>query len=73
MPAHEGITKMIKDIWRVRGLRGFYTGFVPSVFREIPFSFIQLPVFEFLQRVLHPCELYFYINKDIVSTNGRRK
>lgn len=59
MPAHEGMTKMVKDIWRVRGLRGFYTGLVPSVFREIPFSLTQLPVFELFQKVLQPYELYF--------------
>ena len=32
-----------------RGLGGFYAGYMTTVLREIPFSFIQFPIWEGLK------------------------
>ena len=48
----------VREIWRIRGVKGFYAGYLPLLFRELPFSFIQLPVFEFFQRLLQRIEVY---------------
>mmetsp|Transcript_17469 Transcript_17469/g.30412 ORF Transcript_17469/g.30412 Transcript_17469/m.30412 type:complete len:416 (+) Transcript_17469:256-1503(+) len=40
----------ITTIVRVEGVRGLYTGLTSTAMRDIPFTAIQLPVFEFLKR-----------------------
>lgn len=37
--------------YKNEGLRGFYRGFGSTVIREIPFAFIQFPIFEYLRVV----------------------
>jgi len=39
----------LKGIWNASGVRGFYTGYGTTVAREIPFSFIQFPIWERLK------------------------
>mmetsp|Transcript_30085 Transcript_30085/g.85866 ORF Transcript_30085/g.85866 Transcript_30085/m.85866 type:complete len:278 (+) Transcript_30085:56-889(+) len=36
----------ISTTYKVSGLRGFYAGYGTTVFREIPFAFIQFPIYE---------------------------
>lgn len=40
----------VGEIWRTQGLRGFYVGYGTTVAREIPFSFIQFPMWERMKR-----------------------
>lgn len=37
------------DIFKHRGIRGFYSGYFSLILREIPFSMIQLPFYEVLK------------------------
>ncbi len=57
MLSYGGVGSAIKNIWQVRGARGFYAGYLPLLCREIPFSLIQLPIFEFIQKRI---KLYCY-------------
>jgi solute carrier family 25 S-adenosylmethionine transporter 26 len=41
---------LLARIYRNQGIRGCYSGFLATVFREIPFGFIQMPVYEFLKK-----------------------
>ncbi|KZT60662.1 mitochondrial carrier [Calocera cornea HHB12733] len=42
------------SLWRSEGLRGFYKGFGITVAREIPFTSIQFPLYEYLKlQVFH--------------------
>ena len=52
MLSYGKISESMKNIYEIRGLRGFYAGFMPLILREVPFSTIQLPVFEFFQKLL---------------------
>ncbi|EWM25873.1 s-adenosylmethionine mitochondrial carrier protein [Nannochloropsis gaditana] len=36
----------LRTIWKQEGVMGFYKGFLSTVFREIPFSFLQFPMYE---------------------------
>ncbi|XP_022903468.2 S-adenosylmethionine mitochondrial carrier protein homolog [Onthophagus taurus] len=39
------------DAWRSEGLlKGLYRGFGSTIIREVPFSFVQFPILEFLKR-----------------------
>ncbi|KAI7906924.1 mitochondrial carrier domain-containing protein, partial [Cokeromyces recurvatus] len=40
----------VTSVLRTEGLLGFYRGFLPTVAREIPFTCIQFPVYEYLKR-----------------------
>lgn len=39
------ITHSLKEIYREKGLRGFYIGYKSTIVRDITFSAIQLPIF----------------------------
>jgi solute carrier family 25 S-adenosylmethionine transporter 26 len=43
--------RIVKHTWRTEGLRGMYRGYFSLVFREIPFSFIQYPTWEYFKSV----------------------
>ena len=45
----KSVTCMISNIYRTQGLRGCYSGLVATLMREIPFGFIQMPVYEILK------------------------
>jgi solute carrier family 25 S-adenosylmethionine transporter 26 len=40
------LASTVKNIYKLRGMRGFYAGYFSLICREIPFSAIQLPVYE---------------------------
>ena len=40
---------VIKQIWKHEGFKGYYRGYSTTVFREIPLSIIQLPLWELLK------------------------
>lgn len=44
------VREALKNIYRTRGFRGCYAGFWSFVWRETPFSAIQMPVYELLKR-----------------------
>ncbi|ETO13132.1 hypothetical protein RFI_24242 [Reticulomyxa filosa] len=44
-------TNALKDIYGKQRLRGFYVGYFTTVSREIPFSFIQFPIWERLKTI----------------------
>ena len=39
----------LKSIYKAEGIRGLYRGYVITVLREIPFSIIQFPLYEYLK------------------------
>ncbi|KAI1724219.1 mitochondrial carrier protein [Ditylenchus destructor] len=43
-------SKIAREIYSSNGFRGFYRGYVSTVTREIPFSFIEFPIWEYLKR-----------------------
>lgn len=44
------LTEAIATIYRQEGLRkGFYTGYFSTILRELPFSFIQFPLYEWMK------------------------
>ncbi|KAL3125378.1 hypothetical protein niasHT_002106 [Heterodera trifolii] len=46
-----GLLQIVTELYRTRGgIRGFYKGYVSTVAREIPFSFIEFPLWEWLKR-----------------------
>lgn len=44
-------------VWRQTGLRGLYTGFAGTISREIPFTCIQFPLYEYLKLSIARSEL----------------
>jgi solute carrier family 25 S-adenosylmethionine transporter 26 len=46
----EPAIKILRNLYRTEGIAGCYSGFTATVLREIPFGFIQMPVYEFLKR-----------------------
>lgn len=54
----------VSSVLRTEGLLGFYRGFLPTVAREIPFTCIQFPLYEYFKskyriykgRVVEPYE-----------------
>jgi solute carrier family 25 S-adenosylmethionine transporter 26 len=45
------VAEAVRSIWASGGARAFYTGYWATVAREIPFSFIQFPIYERLKIV----------------------
>lgn len=43
--------RTFQNVLNVEGIRGFYRGYLTTVAREIPFSFIQFPLWEFLKNM----------------------
>jgi len=41
---------IVRSTWQAEGLRGFYRGYLTTVAREIPFSLIQFPLWEYLKK-----------------------
>nr|CAH8848475.1 unnamed protein product [Trichobilharzia regenti] len=49
-PSH-GVSTVFLQTLRNEGVRGFYRGYISTLSREIPFSFIQYPIWEYLKSV----------------------
>ncbi|XP_066967874.1 mitochondrial S-adenosylmethionine carrier protein [Macrobrachium rosenbergii] len=47
---YQSSLQVIKDTLRHEGIRGLYRGYLSTVAREIPFSFIQFPIWELLKK-----------------------
>ncbi|KAJ2768381.1 hypothetical protein IWQ56_002338 [Coemansia nantahalensis] len=47
---HRSLATAIRGIHAAEGLGGFYRGFLTQVVREIPFAFIQFPLYESLKQ-----------------------
>lgn len=43
------ISQSLVDIAKLKGIRGFYIGYKSTLARDIVFSAIQLPIYEFLR------------------------
>lgn len=46
---HGSAKETISAILKSNGPMGFYAGYLTTVVREIPFSFIQFPIYEWLK------------------------
>ena len=46
---HNSASATVTSILKTRGPLGFYSGYLTTVMREIPFSFIQFPIYEALK------------------------
>lgn len=46
---HGSVRSTVTSILKTNGPFGFYAGFMTTVVREIPFSLIQFPIYEFLK------------------------
>ncbi|XP_050431324.1 S-adenosylmethionine mitochondrial carrier protein [Adelges cooleyi] len=51
-PTQESIVKIIKKAYTSEGICGFYRGFWTTVIRDVPFSMLQLPLWEYLKKEL---------------------
>lgn len=49
-PNQESIFKIMKNAYSNEGVLGFYRGFWTTVLRDIPFSMLQLPIWEYLKK-----------------------
>ena len=47
-----GFTKVVKFIWKERGLQGFYGGLKPDLIRLLPSNAIVFIVYEYMKRIL---------------------
>uniref|UniRef100_A0AC34RJ77 S-adenosylmethionine mitochondrial carrier protein n=1 Tax=Panagrolaimus sp. JU765 TaxID=591449 RepID=A0AC34RJ77_9BILA len=46
----QSLSSIIRRIYVTDGFSGFYRGYMTTISREIPFSFIEFPLWEFLKR-----------------------
>lgn len=49
-PNQESILKIIRNAYANEGVFGFYRGFWTTVMRDVPFSMLQLPIWEYLKK-----------------------
>lgn len=49
-PNQESILKIMKNAYANESVFGFYRGFWTTVMRDVPFSMLQLPIWEFLKK-----------------------
>lgn len=47
---YASLTEALGSTYRAAGIGGFYSGYMTTVAREIPFSFIQFPIYEGLKK-----------------------
>jgi len=65
--AYNALPFALSDTFKRYGIRGFYTGYFTTVAREIPFSFIQFPLWE---RAKIMCSTYLNDGQDIKPYQG---
>ncbi|KAK5671603.1 S-adenosylmethionine transporter, variant 2 [Batrachochytrium dendrobatidis] len=49
---YTSIPHAAKDIFSSEGIRGFYRGYMMTIFREIPFACVQFPLYEHMKKQL---------------------
>lgn len=49
-PNQQSIVKIISTAYANEGIFGFYRGFWTTVIRDVPFSMLQLPIWEYLKK-----------------------
>ncbi|EDQ90313.1 uncharacterized protein MONBRDRAFT_32044 [Monosiga brevicollis MX1] len=49
---HDRPTTAVRHIWQTQGFKGFFNGYFSLVLREVPFSFIQFPLYEKFKHLL---------------------
>eukprot|EP00054_Salpingoeca_dolichothecata_P018085 m.110543 g.110543 ORF g.110543 m.110543 type:complete len:267 (-) comp22727_c0_seq1:75-875(-) len=49
---YQATSVAVKDIFQRHGLRGFFQGYSATVAREIPFSFLQFPMYEYFKHLV---------------------
>jgi len=49
-PNQESILKIMRNAYTNEGVFGFYRGFWTTVLRDVPFSMLQFPIWEFLKK-----------------------
>merc|ERR1719171_3108641 len=49
---YSSMTEAVTATYSAAGMRGFYVGYGTTVAREIPFAFIQFPIYEKFKKVL---------------------
>lgn len=47
---HNRLLAALSSLYNTRGVRGLYQGFSSLILREIPFSAIQMPIYEAMKR-----------------------
>ncbi|VDM83958.1 unnamed protein product [Strongylus vulgaris] len=50
--AKQALSDVCREIYKSNRLRGFYRGYLSTIAREIPFSIIEFPLWEFLKMKL---------------------
>lgn len=69
---HGTVAATMDSIVKTSGYGGFYTGFVTTVLREVPFALIQFPLYEQL-KVMPPARERRYLTESIIcGTPGSR-
>jgi len=74
--AYKNVRGTASEIWKIRGIRGFYSGYLPLLLREIPFSFINMPIIEYCQNYFNQFERHFCLDFNIlliVCANLKKK
>ena len=59
---HKNVRNVVQDILKSDGKIGFYNGFGATIMREIPFSFIQFPLYELLKS-----SIVVYSKRDVAA------
>uniref|UniRef100_A0A914YL24 S-adenosylmethionine mitochondrial carrier protein n=1 Tax=Panagrolaimus superbus TaxID=310955 RepID=A0A914YL24_9BILA len=57
--SQKSLSMIARNIYKTNGFLGFYRGYSTTIMREIPFSFIEFPIWEFLKR-----KLAVYLGRD---------
>lgn len=61
---HSSFLEAIRSILGQGGIAGFYRGFSITLMREIPYAFIQFPLYEFLKVTTIPfCSFSFHLSQ----------
>ena len=47
-----GLQKVIKYVWKEKGIKGFYGGLKPDLIRLLPSNAIVFIVYEYMKRIL---------------------
>ena len=50
--SHPRVGEVVRSIISANGFAGLYKGFGVTIMREIPFSFIQFPLYEYCKKVI---------------------